>query len=116
MTGGKRPLFSSGTDLITMQDTKHIPKKLAQTGRLDMNRTEITQINGHLFKLRMHVNLVSNVLGKKTTSTAKPQYVNRLFILILQLFQIRLRSFGQSLRFSLYTKQYEVISYGVDLK
>jgi uncharacterized Rmd1/YagE family protein len=29
-----------------------------------MDRTEITQISGYLFKLRMNVNLVSNILGK----------------------------------------------------
>lgn len=37
---------------------------MAQTGRLVKNRTEITKINGHLFQLRMNVNLVSNVLGE----------------------------------------------------
>ncbi|CAO3696888.1 unnamed protein product [Umbelopsis ramanniana] len=56
----------------TIEDTKHIPKKLAQTGRLDMNRTEITQINGHLFKLRMHVNLVSNVLDTPEIFWSEP--------------------------------------------
>ncbi|KAG2179292.1 hypothetical protein INT44_006137, partial [Umbelopsis vinacea] len=56
----------------TIEDTKHIPKKLAQTGRLDMNRTEITQISGHLFKLRMHVNLVSNVLDTPEIFWSEP--------------------------------------------
>lgn len=37
---------------------------MAQTGRLEKNRVEITKINGQLFNLRMNVNLVSNVLGE----------------------------------------------------
>lgn len=37
---------------------------MAETGRLDKNRVEITKINGQLFNLRMNVNLVSNVLGE----------------------------------------------------
>jgi uncharacterized Rmd1/YagE family protein len=48
----------------TIEDTKHLPKEMAETGRLGKNRTEITKINGQLFTLRMNVNLVSNVLGK----------------------------------------------------
>ena len=50
--------------LLFYQDTKHLPKEMAQTGRLVKNRVEITKINGNLFRLRMNVNLVSNVLGK----------------------------------------------------
>lgn len=48
----------------TIEDTKHLPKEMAETGRLGKTRTEITKINGELFTLRMNVNLVSNVLGK----------------------------------------------------
>lgn len=49
----------------TIEDTKHLPKEMAETGRLGKTRSEITKINGQLFTLRMNVNLVSNVLGKK---------------------------------------------------
>lgn len=48
----------------TIEDTKHLPKEMAETGRLGKTRSEITKINGQLFTLRMNVNLVSNVLGK----------------------------------------------------
>ncbi|CAO3701450.1 unnamed protein product [Rhizopus stolonifer] len=47
----------------TIEDTKHLPKEMAETGRLGKTRAEITKINGQLFTLRMNVNLVSNVLG-----------------------------------------------------
>lgn len=48
----------------TIEDTKYLPKEMAETGRLGKTRAEITKINGELFNLRMNVNLVSNVLGK----------------------------------------------------
>jgi len=50
----------------TIDDTKIIPIRLAQTGKLNYSRMQITKISGHLFQLRMHVDLVSNVLGKKS--------------------------------------------------
>ncbi|KAM3582936.1 Sad1-interacting factor 3 [Umbelopsis sp. WA50703] len=56
----------------TIEDTKHIPKELAQTGRLRMDRTEITQISGYLFKLRMNVNLVSNILDTPEIFWSEP--------------------------------------------
>jgi uncharacterized Rmd1/YagE family protein len=60
--------------IFSLQATKHIPKKLALTGKLDMKRVEMTQINGHLFKLRMNVNLSSNVLGKYNKCGIKMTY------------------------------------------
>ncbi|KAL0089536.1 hypothetical protein J3Q64DRAFT_1696642 [Phycomyces blakesleeanus] len=56
----------------TIEDTKHLPKEMAQTGRLDKNRTEITKINGQLFNLRMNVNLVSNVLDTPEIFWSEP--------------------------------------------
>ncbi|CDH49324.1 sporulation protein rmd1 [Lichtheimia corymbifera JMRC:FSU:9682] len=56
----------------TIEDTKHLPKEMAQTGRLVKNRTEITKINGHLFQLRMNVNLVSNVLDTPEIFWSEP--------------------------------------------
>ncbi|KAG0313075.1 hypothetical protein BGZ99_009091, partial [Dissophora globulifera] len=46
----------------TIDDTKIIPIQLAQTGKLNYSRPQITRISGHLFQLRMNVDLVSNVL------------------------------------------------------
>ncbi|KAF9174774.1 hypothetical protein BGX20_009854 [Mortierella sp. AD010] len=46
----------------TIDDTKTIPIQLAQTGKLNYSRPQITKISGHLFQLRMNVDLVSNVL------------------------------------------------------
>ncbi|KAF0453056.1 DUF155-domain-containing protein [Gigaspora margarita] len=56
----------------TIERTMHIPKMLAQTGRLDLNRTQVTKLSGEMFKLRMNVNLVSNVLDTPEIFWAEP--------------------------------------------
>ncbi|CAG8756856.1 8883_t:CDS:2, partial [Racocetra persica] len=56
----------------TIDRTKHIPKMLAQTGRLDLNRTQVTKLSGEMFKLRMNVNLVSNVLDTPEIFWSEP--------------------------------------------
>lgn len=45
-----------------MDDVRHVPKMLALTGRLGLKREEVLKISGGLFKLRVDVNLSSNVL------------------------------------------------------
>lgn len=45
-----------------MHDVKNLPKILALTGRLGLNREQVLQFSGKLFKLRVDVNLSSNVL------------------------------------------------------
>lgn len=47
---------------VNMHDVKHVPKMLALTGQLGMQRPEILKMSGKLFKLRVDVNLSSNVL------------------------------------------------------
>ncbi|RCH98040.1 hypothetical protein CU098_010671, partial [Rhizopus stolonifer] len=56
----------------TIEETKHLPKEMAETGRLGKNRAEITKINGQLFTLRMNVNLVSNVLDTPEIFWSEP--------------------------------------------
>ncbi|KAI9483437.1 MAG: hypothetical protein EXX96DRAFT_558201 [Benjaminiella poitrasii] len=56
----------------TIEDTKYLPKEMAETGRLGKTRAEITKINGLLFKLRMNVNLVSNVLDTPEIFWSEP--------------------------------------------
>jgi uncharacterized Rmd1/YagE family protein len=46
----------------TIENTRHIPRVLASTGKIDMTRTAINKKIGQLFVMRIHVNLVSNVL------------------------------------------------------
>lgn len=53
--------FEARMDL-TMHDVRHVPKMLALHGRLGFKREEVLKISGKLFKLRVDVNLSSNVL------------------------------------------------------
>nr|CAG8521429.1 2427_t:CDS:2 [Entrophospora candida] len=56
----------------TINRTKSIPKMLALTGRLNLNRTQVTKLSGELFKLRMNVNLISNVLDTPEIFWSEP--------------------------------------------
>ncbi|KAF8419685.1 hypothetical protein EV426DRAFT_614359 [Tirmania nivea] len=47
---------------VTMLGVQHIPKRLALTGKLGMRREDVVKMSGRLFKLRVDVNLSSNVL------------------------------------------------------
>ncbi|KAG0048499.1 hypothetical protein BGZ83_006562 [Gryganskiella cystojenkinii] len=57
----------------TIDDTKIIPIRLAQTGKLNYSRPQITRISGHLFQLRMNVDLVSNVLDSPEIFWSEPE-------------------------------------------
>ncbi|SAM63818.1 related to RMD8-Cytosolic protein required for sporulation [Ustilago bromivora] len=46
----------------TLELTSHIPKQMASTGELKLKRREALRLTGRLFKLRVDVNLTSNVL------------------------------------------------------
>ncbi|KAK3355124.1 hypothetical protein B0H65DRAFT_36910 [Neurospora tetraspora] len=48
----------------TMEGAQDVPKRLALTGKLDMDRTEVLKILGQLFKSRVDINLSSNILEK----------------------------------------------------
>lgn len=45
-----------------LKDVRGVPKSLALTGKLGLNREQLLRISGRLFKLRVDVNLSSNVL------------------------------------------------------
>ncbi|KAG0228348.1 hypothetical protein BGW41_003447 [Actinomortierella wolfii] len=57
----------------TIDDTKIIPIQLAETGKLNYSRPQITKISGHLFQLRMNVDLVSNVLDTPEIFWSEPE-------------------------------------------
>jgi uncharacterized Rmd1/YagE family protein len=46
----------------TIERTTPLSRVMAKTGTVDMSRTKIMKIVGKLYKLKMNVNLVSNVL------------------------------------------------------
>ncbi|KAJ7050522.1 DUF155-domain-containing protein [Mycena amicta] len=53
---------SNAQRVLSSPLTLSIPKQLATSGALQLRRREALQLMGDLFKLRLHVNLVSNVL------------------------------------------------------
>ncbi|WBW73852.1 mitochondrial protein [Schizosaccharomyces osmophilus] len=53
--------FELRTD-VTMNSALVFPKKLALYGHLGLSRAEVIRMSGHLFQLRVDVNLISNVL------------------------------------------------------
>ncbi|KAK9455738.1 hypothetical protein V1511DRAFT_498578 [Dipodascopsis uninucleata] len=59
----KLSYFETKMEQISENDLKHVPKKLALEGSLgDLNRTEVMKIEGKIFRLRVDVNLSSNIL------------------------------------------------------
>lgn len=47
---------------VTISDTKHIPLALAETGKIDISRTEISKLTGKVFIERNDINLHSETL------------------------------------------------------
>ncbi len=45
-----------------MLNAAHIPKRLAETGELNMGRTELVKIQGRLFKSRVYINLCKSIM------------------------------------------------------
>ncbi|KAK9767632.1 sporulation protein rmd1 [Basidiobolus ranarum] len=67
----KMTLFEELVD-ETINATKHIPQNMAQTGKVNMSRTAITQKIGLLFIMRINVNLVSNILDTPEIFWSEP--------------------------------------------
>ncbi|KAI9296510.1 Sad1-interacting factor 2 [Neoconidiobolus thromboides FSU 785] len=57
----------------TIEDTKHIPQTLAETGKVNMSRTSIAKKIGQLYIMKINVNLVSNVLDTPEIFWSEPQ-------------------------------------------
>jgi uncharacterized Rmd1/YagE family protein len=56
----------------TIQGAVPLPKMLAKYGSVKMSRTKIMKIIGNLYKLRMNVNLISNVLDTPEMFWSEP--------------------------------------------
>ncbi|KNC97300.1 uncharacterized protein SPPG_07229 [Spizellomyces punctatus DAOM BR117] len=57
----------------TIDGTIPLPRTMAQHGEVRMTRTDIMKIVGQLFKLRMNVNLISNVLDTPELFWSEPE-------------------------------------------
>ena len=56
----------------TIDSTKHIPYIMARTGKVPMSRTNIIRKIGHLFVMRMNVNLISPILDTPELFLSEP--------------------------------------------
>jgi uncharacterized Rmd1/YagE family protein len=56
----------------TIDSTKHIPYIMARTGKVPMSRTKIIKKIGHLFVMRMNVNLISPILDTPELFWSEP--------------------------------------------
>jgi len=57
----------------TIENTEYLPRMMALYGEVKMSRSEVTKIVGSLYKLRMNVNLVSNVLDTPELFWSEPE-------------------------------------------
>ncbi|CDS09036.1 hypothetical protein LRAMOSA10396 [Lichtheimia ramosa] len=67
----KMTLFERLVD-DTINETKYIPKVMAESGTFHMSRTAITKKIGQLFIMRINVNLVSNILDTPEIFWSEP--------------------------------------------
>ncbi|KAG0138054.1 hypothetical protein HOY82DRAFT_575622 [Tuber indicum] len=75
----------------TMLGVQHIPKKLALTGKLGMKREEVVKMSGKLFKLRVDVNLSSNVLDVPEFFWAAEPTLHPLYAAVGEYLEIKQR-------------------------
>jgi uncharacterized Rmd1/YagE family protein len=76
---------------VNMHDVKHVPRMLALTGKLGMKREEVLKISGKLFKLRVDVNLSSNVLDTPDFFWESEPSLNPLYTAIREYLEIEQR-------------------------
>lgn len=74
-----------------MHDVRHVPKMLALTGRLGLKREELLKISGKLFKLRVDVNLSSNVLDTPDFFWEDEPSLNPLYTAVREYLEIEPR-------------------------
>lgn len=74
-----------------MHDVRHVPKMLALTGNLGLNREEVLKISGKLFKLRVDVNLSSNILDTPDFFWEDEPSLNPLYTAVREYLEIEQR-------------------------
>ncbi|KAF5098535.1 hypothetical protein D0Z03_001192 [Geotrichum reessii] len=75
----------------TMYDVRHVPKTLALKGKLGLKREEILKVSGRLFKLRVDVNLSSNVLDTPEFFWEDEPALNPLYTAVREYLEIEQR-------------------------
>lgn len=87
----KLSLFEERMD-ASMASAAHVPKKLATTGELSMTRAQVMRMSGQLFKLRVDVNLSSNILDTPDFFWESEPTLNPLYTAVRDYLEIRART------------------------
>lgn len=87
----KLSLFEGRMD-DSMAAAAHVPRKLATTGELSMTRAQVMKMSGQLFKLRVDVNLSSNILDTPDFFWESEPTLNPLYTAVRDYLEIRTRT------------------------
>lgn len=87
----KLSLFEGRMD-DSMASAAHVPRKLATTGELSMTRAQVMRMSGQLFKLRVDVNLSSNILDTPDFFWESEPTLNPLYTAVRDYLEIRTRT------------------------
>lgn len=87
----KLSLFEGRMD-DSMASAAHVPRKLAMTGELSMTRAQVMRMSGQLFKLRVDVNLSSNILDTPDFFWESEPTLNPLYTAVRDYLEIRTRT------------------------
>ncbi|KNE64275.1 hypothetical protein AMAG_09307 [Allomyces macrogynus ATCC 38327] len=93
----------------TLERTRGIPKSLAQTGMVHLSSHEITMLMGQLYRLRMDVNLVSNVLDTPDFFWTEPRW-QPLYRAVQKYLEITQRASTLNLRASVLSDLLDMLS------
>lgn len=74
-----------------MQDVRDVPRALALTGRLGLKREDVLKLSGCLYKLRVDVNLSSNVLDQPGFFWEDEPSLNPLYTAVREYLEIEQR-------------------------
>ncbi|BFZ54642.1 Sad1-interacting factor 3 [Savitreella phatthalungensis] len=84
--------FFEGRMDESMTSAANVPKKLATSGELKMTRAQVMKMSGHLFKLRVDVNLSSNILDTPDFFWESEPTLNPLYTAVRDYLEIRTRT------------------------
>lgn len=84
--------FFEGRMDDSMAAAANVPKKLAMTGELKMTRAQVMRMSGQLFKLRVDVNLSSNILDTPDFFWESEPTLNPLYTAVRDYLEIRTRT------------------------
>lgn len=87
----KLSLFEGRMD-DSMASAASVPRKLATTGELSMTRAQVMRMSGQLFKLRVDVNLSSNILDTPDFFWESEPTLNPLYTAVRDYLEIRTRT------------------------